>query len=224
MRVASGPFAGMLVSAQHVYGAPVAKLLGTYEKELHPHVRELLLPGDIALVFDVGAAEGYYAVGMALQPSVRQVVAWESLAAGRDLIRQQGHRNGVAHKVRIEGACDEAILYQSIVESESSGLLIMDIEGGELDLLSPRVCRVLAGWKIILETHDFLRNGSRDILMQRLQATHTATLVVAKQRNPEEFPFDIRMAPSLKKQLMNEGRPQTPMEWLIAAPLPSKGG
>jgi len=64
--VASGPFRGMRYVARAYHSAYHAKLLGTYEMELHGIVEELCreTPG---IIVDVGAAEGYYAVGLAMR-------------------------------------------------------------------------------------------------------------------------------------------------------------
>lgn len=110
MHVLIGPFAGMIVSSEHVYGAPVAKLLGTYEKELHPCFQRIIHCG-VKTVLDVGCAEGYYAIGMALQKSVTQVSAWESLWAGREITKKLAQLNSVDRKIQINGACDETSLY-----------------------------------------------------------------------------------------------------------------
>src|SRR5579859_5362525 len=60
-RVRSGPFAGMRYVDASIGSAYLPKLLGIYERELHPVIEEACAsrPG---LIVDLGAAEGYYAV------------------------------------------------------------------------------------------------------------------------------------------------------------------
>src|SRR5437016_2600251 len=64
--VQSGPFAGMLYVNQAVGSAHVPKLLGSYEAELHEIMRSVLTE-NYATIVDVGCAEGYYAIGLALR-------------------------------------------------------------------------------------------------------------------------------------------------------------
>src|SRR3954451_18937011 len=65
LQVAHGPFAGMeyLPGLEASSGDLVAKLLGTYERELHP-VIEGWIAQPPAHMIDIGSAEGYYAVGL----------------------------------------------------------------------------------------------------------------------------------------------------------------
>src|SRR2546426_11207567 len=68
LRVRGGPFAGLGYPRQ----APkwgynlVPRLLGTYECELH-HVFEQVIATGFPTIIDVGAADGYYTVGLALK-------------------------------------------------------------------------------------------------------------------------------------------------------------
>src|SRR5919106_5511514 len=68
LTVRSGPFAGLRYVDAAV-GAPdradclPAKLLGSYERELH-HAVERQLEVGFSTIVNVGAAEGYYALGL----------------------------------------------------------------------------------------------------------------------------------------------------------------
>lgn len=215
MRVVTGPFAGMIVSNEHIYGAPVAKLLGSYEKELHPHLNRILEESPHT-VFDVGGAEGYYAIGMALQECIEKVIVWESLEPGRALIRHLARTNKVLDKIMIQGTCQEPSLYEAIV-SRPVGVLIMDVEGAELELLSTRVCAALRDWSLIVEGHDFLRPGCTQEVISRFESTHQIFTVQSRNRVVEDFPLKLNVAETLKTGLMNEGRPGR-MYWVIGLP------
>ena len=219
MQVVTGPFAGMIVSSEHVFGAPIAKLLGTYEKELHPYLQKIIQSG-VSKVMDIGGAEGYYAIGMALQESVKHVLVWESLGTGREIKKKLAQSNLVEGKIRINEECDEAALYEAIMHSSTNGFLIMDIEGAELELLSLRVCEALHSWKFIVEIHEFIIPGCREILLERFKKSHSVTIVRTRERVKEDYPMRAPLLISVKKWLMNEGRPG-PMEWLVGMPLNS---
>src|SRR3982751_3241860 len=65
--VLHGPFAGLRYPADAVQSRhSVPMLLGSYERELHAIVDSVLLDSYNRVV-DVGCAEGYYAVGLALK-------------------------------------------------------------------------------------------------------------------------------------------------------------
>ncbi len=84
-------------------GIPLApKLLGTYELELFPVVRHIAR-GDYDLIVNVGAGEGYYAVGLlALMPEVRSVV-FEIGEKRRRLIGELAVLNGVQDRIAVHG-------------------------------------------------------------------------------------------------------------------------
>ena len=63
--VRSGPFQGMRYLDEIVWGSVTPRWLGCYEWELHGAVRQILDRG-YKTIIDVGCAEGYYAVGLAL--------------------------------------------------------------------------------------------------------------------------------------------------------------
>lgn len=62
--ILSGPFKGLMYPRESVGSAWAPKLLGTYESELSPTI-ERIVSGGYRSVVDIGAAEGYYAVGLA---------------------------------------------------------------------------------------------------------------------------------------------------------------
>src|SRR4051812_19305855 len=64
-RVLQGPFAGMQYVTESYGSQLVPKLLGSYENELHDLVEQIVAQRP-KIVIDIGAAEGYYAVGLAL--------------------------------------------------------------------------------------------------------------------------------------------------------------
>lgn len=85
--VASGPFAGMKFTVGNSEGCFLPKLLGCYELELHQHIMALRKQRQYDVIVDVGAAEGYYAVGLArLFPEAR-VLAHDTDEKSKPLLR-----------------------------------------------------------------------------------------------------------------------------------------
>ena len=81
-RVRSGPFAGMRYVDTSVGSCFIPKLLGTYECELASKV-EWICRQQPKLIIDIGAAEGYYAIGLAIRMPNARVVAFEQDRQGR---------------------------------------------------------------------------------------------------------------------------------------------
>lgn len=216
-KIISGPFSGVTRSDECIYGAPMAKLLGTYESELHDFFN--MMSGLYwRRIIDVGAADGYYAIGIAVRWNVDQVISYELLEKGRDIIGKSASINGVYEKIQNYGLCEENDLYD-ITTPDSRDLLIMDVEGAELELLSIRVVERLKNSILAIEAHDFLLPGCSQELAKRLGRYHRVNVIMSRERVHREFPLPWPMPKWLKRNLMNEGRPAG-MNWLIAVPYP----
>src|SRR5687767_10642577 len=110
LTVRSGPFAGLryverAVGAPHLADCLPAKLLGSYERELHLAIERMIQAG-FSTIVNVGAADGYFAVGLALRIPETRVHAFEVDDGRRDLCGELARVNGVAERIETAGACD----------------------------------------------------------------------------------------------------------------------
>ena len=133
------------------YWSPyIPKLLGTYERELAEYLEEAAtLPFDT--VVDIGAAEGYYAVGLALRLRNAQVIAFEMEPSAQELIRRLAQLNGVESRVALEGFCTCEKLSAALKDSGKT-MLVCDAEGGEFTLLDPMTIPRLRECHILVRT------------------------------------------------------------------------
>jgi Met-10+ like-protein len=106
-RIWAGPFVGTRYRVGAVCSASVPKLLGTYERELQPEI-EKLANERWSAVIDVGAAEGYYAVGFARRLRDVPVVAYEMDPHGRALLRANAEENSVVESIDLREECTAA--------------------------------------------------------------------------------------------------------------------
>src|SRR6478672_2459566 len=74
--VQSGPFSGMKYYNKVIWGALTPKWLGCYEMELEDVIQKII-DERYEVIIDVGAAEGYYAVGLAYRMPEAHVVAYD---------------------------------------------------------------------------------------------------------------------------------------------------
>ncbi len=211
--VCSGLFNGLRLDREEIFGAMPAKLLGTYEMELHPILAQLIQqkPG---VICNIGAAEGYYAVGFARQENVNRVYTFESTAQGQALVQKNAKLNDVGEIIESRGHCDEATLFQ-LLDTTSIDLVIMDIEGAELDVLSPRVLSLLKKTDLVIESHDFCRPDCLENLVEMFSATHSLKVIKSTKRRPSDFPTRSILPHAFKLRLLDEGRPEE-MSWLTA--------
>ncbi len=166
LTVSGGPFAGLIYPDQEPLTlAP--KLLGIYERELHPAI-EAAIGAQPAVIVNVGAADGYYAVGLARRCPDATVIAYEADARQRELCRRVAAANGV--QIDIRGTAGPGDL-------DGAALVVMDCEGCERALLQPLPATV------IVELHDFLDPGVGDAIAARFGPTRTRWCSCRRPRN-----------------------------------------
>jgi hypothetical protein len=195
------------------------KLLGTYELELTEWI-ERLINHRYDKVINIGSAEGYYAVGFALRCTGTRVVAFEADSTGRSLIAELAQRNSVANRVTIAGLCS-AVTLRPHLDSASTALLIVDIEGGELALLDATVVPELNRCQMLIELHEDAAPAA-DILRGRFSATHQIEEIWSRTRTARDLPAPFRwfapITPTRRLvQALSEQRPG-PMRWFLCTP------
>lgn len=215
--VQSGPFAGMIVPERisRDDGALLPKLLGFYEAELHPVIDDIVASAP-DLIVNVGAAEGYYAVGMARLLPAAFVHAFDTDAQSQEICREAAGLNDVGSRVSVTGQCSPDLL-QAILPRGRTPVVICDCEGYERDLIDPRRVPALRATMLLIECHDFIDPTITQTLADRLSATHTLEGVREGARDPNASPF-LQGLDSLDRWLaVCEYRP-TMMHWIVARP------
>jgi hypothetical protein len=223
-RVHGGPFAGMKFVgrgtgwkyvAQASWGGPGPYLVGSYEEELHPHL-ERLIAKHPRLVVDVGAAEGYYAVGLAIRLPAAHVIAADIDWRARRACRRMATLNGVGKRLTTASAATHETLERWL---RTPALVIVDCEGCELDLLRPEDVPALRSVDLIVELHDFVDSRATATIARRFANTHRVTIVESTERkaDSETYPALALLPRSLWAEVVDEHRPRDPhpMRWAI---------
>lgn len=218
-RVISGPFCGMRYIAKAHGSALLPKLLGIYERELW-QVVDRLVALDLDTLFVLGAAEGYYAVGIALRKPDSRVLAYESAPEARESIKELCSLNQASRNVVIRGEATPDLLCADMGLSGRVGVLC-DVEGAELQLLDPATNRALTAAHILVEVHEFVHRGITSTLMKRFEATHDIEHILEADRSIEDYPFRTLYSWILpnryKLAVISEMRPER-MSWLWMRP------
>ena len=184
--VVSGPFEGMRIDIDD--NTLEMFLLGTLELEIHPAFAELS-----AFRFDqiinIGATEGYYAVGMALKWPQATVYAFENQEDyWRPKILKLASDNLVADRVHIQGHCSSSELVD-LLKPDKSTLLMLDVEGDEIKLLDLLLVNGLLRATILVELHDMFVPECSRIIEERFKNTHDISKYVTRSRTINDFPL-----------------------------------
>lgn len=216
LEVSRGPFAGLryLDGLERSSGDLVAKLAGTYERELHGVVSQWVAAA-YPHVIDVGCAEGYYAVGFAHAMPGTTVHAFDIDASARAQCASLAELNGVATRVDVRGACAPASLDAFPAEGVA---LLADCEGYERVLLDPAIAPRLIGWPVLVELHEFIDGSITSEIRGRFEATHEVEIIEGEDREQDAALAELAfMSASERAAVLGEHRPG-PMRWAHMRP------
>lgn len=226
-RVLSGPFASMRYLTKSAMSAYYPKILGTYERELHDVVQRIIaLEPD--LIVDVGAAEGYYAVGFARRLPATRVIAYEIDPEGRRLMKELAALNEVSNlSIRGEGSPERL---SSDLASEGVRVVVCDAEGAERTILDPESLPGLTDSHVLVEVHDHLDPTIGTTLEERFSGTHGREKIVSCGREPsgdgDRLPGRLGgfLPRSLGGRLVDEWRGDEAIYWFWFEPLATPDG
>jgi len=217
--VLQGPFKGMHYAEDSQGSAYIPKLLGIYERELSSIIEEIISKTPKSIV-DIGAAEGYYAIGLARRLPNTKIVAFEMEAKGSEKLLMMAEANEVNDRIELHGKCEVDCL-ESAINSNASSVIICDVEGYETELLDPGKVPSLKFVSILVEVHDFIIDGITDKLYQRFNITHDIKRIWEQPRSVSDFPWRTLGTAILPKSYLkwsvSEWRPVR-MSWLWMTP------
>lgn len=194
--VCSGPFRGMRIVPDTIEGSRALKLLGMYEPPVQRVLSEYRGP-----FVNIGAGDGYYAVGMALRGC--EVIAYETKDSLRADILKMAELNGVSIDVRGTFTREDA-------DSIGKCLVLCDIEGGEIEVLHGM------GHSIMLVECHLVDGALTDsVLVERFSATHDAVVMSCEIEIGNLDGFDLSPLDQILVQWDGRGY-ATP--WLLLTP------
>lgn len=218
--VVAGPFRGMIFPTESVGSANWPKRLGVYEQELVPTI-ESIPSVYTRTVINVGAAEGYYAIGCARRWPESRIVAFEYESTGRALINEYATRNAVAKRIDVRGTCTLESLHAALQEAKY-GLVLMDVEGMEDELLAGPNITALASFCILVELHDLRRANLGSRLRARFEATHHIEEIATRSRRAGDFVYVrnplLRLYLFRQFRYVSDERRGPPMRWFMMTP------
>ncbi len=184
-QVLGGVFKGMALTgdALELYRTPV--LLGCYEHELHPVV-EKLIAGNYTRILNIGCSVGYYAVGLALRMPQVTVEAFDISPEAQKKCAELARLNGVQERVHISGLF-KGEDFASYVDGKT--LVVMDIEGGEKDLLDPVRYPALRKMDVLVELHDLIDPAISQTVIDRFAPSHSMEFIRNRNLLPDASAF-----------------------------------
>ncbi len=214
-QVQAGPFLGMGIALDHVGNSPGAKLIGSYEAELHEPMGRLITSNP-SVILNVGSGDGYYAVGLARALPAAQVHAFDLDPVARSRTRETAQINGVGDRINVCTNCT----HDSFIPH---ALIVCDIEGAELELLNPVAASSLLTCSLLVELHDNVDPSISRQMVARFSPSHDIQLVPQSARDPAHYPALAGFTEFERAMMLCEFRDK-PMQWAVMTPLDRNRG
>jgi SAM-dependent methyltransferase len=168
--VQAGPFSGMKYLEVPQFSRHGAKILGTYEAEIHCWI-DRLRQVDVSSVINIGCAEGYYAVGLAREFPNAKVIAVDINASVEKYLRMLAESNGVEDQVEFRTQFSVEQIAKELT------LLFVDIEGAEKDFFHSGNVNHFVNCIILIELHEQFRPGVEVYLNRLFYPTHAISTI-----------------------------------------------
>lgn len=219
-RVQHGQFKGLDLASDVWWGIhdSGSKILGQYES----HVLKQIV--DLSKFYnhfvDIGAADGYYAVGVLKSGIFDKSVCFEISEKGRKVIENNSIINGVRDKIDILGVATSNELYKILSETPPS-VILCDVEGAEYNILSDEVLGASKQSSFIIETHKSHDPSEYNSLHDKLllRASKYFNVALLKRENPDIYSFrelDL-LSDDARLLIFSESRTHN-MEWICLTP------
>ncbi len=173
--VRHGPFKGMIFSTEpSAASSTYAKLLGSYESEIHPFIN-IVLARQHQLVVNIGCDDGYYALGMARRKPGVKVIAYDNnknaVAKAFSLAKQ----NNLERQVSFAGTFRTADIDE--LDESINTLFIVDCEGAEREIFTQQNAVKLKHADLLIELHINLHPDLEDYFSNMFSHTHHVQMV-----------------------------------------------
>ncbi len=210
--VFNGPFKGMVFSntgwgsSEHL-----GMLAGTYEYPVVDYLSGLARHSTTFI--DIGAASGYYSVGLAKAFAHLQVFAFESSPRSRKIMESNVLDNRVNHQIEIFGKFEGDFPKEFIFEG---CFFLFDIEGGEYSLIDRDLLIKAKKCHFVVELH-----GSDESKIEILKSLFAEEFSVNSITNSVEETFrildDLELTENETNLIASDGRKRRG-RWLVACP------
>jgi hypothetical protein len=217
-KVSQGPFKGLQLNRDTWWGKSDlgAQCLGVYEKEILDFV-SAQEPFDTFL--DIGAADGYYAVGLLHSKMAEKAICFEVSEDGQRVIKENWMINKSPGELEVYGEANEQSIASIAATLPAKTLVLVDIEGFEFHLLSQKVISLLNKCTIVIEIHNWIDGFEEkyQILLRNLDKYFDIRIIKPSERNTEKIEL-LRSYTDDNRLLVTSERRPCLMRFLHLAP------
>ncbi|WP_234186126.1 hypothetical protein [Shinella sp. NM-101] len=215
-RVARGPFEGLWLPEEGAWSDydVLAKIVGSYEAEIFFALEEEVARKP-SIIVNIGASEGYYAIGMKRRLPEARVYTYDIDVKSFKSLDHCARLNEV--EITRLDRFDYANPLAGIADvAPVKPLFILDCEGFEQYVVEmPRGVSAVSSF--IIELHDLFVPNVSNILIDYFADTHTMKIVDQTVRDVKMYPELAGVHGPIAPLLLDEFRGGE-MQWLYAVP------
>jgi len=219
-----GPYKGMFFSENNHWGIGDLgpKIIGLYEFEVQNKLIDLVSNFKIENFVNIGAAEGYHAIGIAKKTRIQNFVLYEIDKKGQEILKENILKNELKKNIKIENKANLNSIYELNKKLDfSKTLFLIDIEGYELELFNDEILGLLKNSFLIIENHRFLLSKTKQIkyqeLVNKFDDSFNVELVSNTGRNISQINEIRNFSENELMMISSESRPKM-MEWFVLTP------
>ena len=219
-----GPYKGMFFSENNHWGIGDLgpKIIGLYEFEVQNKLLDLVNNFKIENFVNIGAAEGYHAIGIAKKTNVQNFVLYEIDKKGQEILKDNILNNELKKNIEIENEANLNSIYELNKKFDfSKTLFLVDIEGSELNLFNDEILGLLKNSFLIIENHKFLLSEAKQNkyqeLINKLNDNFSMEIIRNTGRNVSQINEISNLSENELMMISSESRPKM-MEWFVLTP------
>ncbi len=218
--VQGGCLSGFRIANEHSWGTAdlCSKLLGFYEQQN----QDIFVQSSKPTLVDLGAADGYWGVGLVQAGHFERSICFEQKRRGRRVIQKTAAANGVSDKVSVFGTATRNSIDEALHDTHRPEELffLIDIEGAEFDLLTFEFLSNYRASEFLIELHaggEWLDAEKQERLLRDAAILFDCEIIDDTKRDLLQLRTELALPDDLTWILASEGR-LYPMRWLHLKP------
>ena len=195
-------------------GDIASKIYGFYENKIQQKLKDINNP----ILIDIGAADGFFAIGSLKSKICEFCYAFEETKKSRENLSKTAKINNVQKKLSIIGKVTKdnffTLLPSKINFSEVT--ILCDIEGGEFDFFSDEILATIRCSNIIIEIHKNHNKNLEIDLLERVKKYFDVSVIIDNDKNFENV-LELHTLNDIDRYLIcSEGRSYIGKWWHLS--------
>ena len=195
-------------------GDIASKIYGFYENKIQQKLKDINNP----ILIDIGAADGFFAIGSLKSKICEFCYAFEETKKSRENLFKTAKINNVQKKLSIIGKVTKdnffTLLPSKINFSEVT--ILCDIEGGEFDFFSDEILATIRDSNIIIEIHKNHNKNLEIDLLERVKKYFDVSIIIDNDKNFESV-SELHALNDIDRNLIcSEGRSYIGKWWHLS--------